>query len=163
MPATSHQTIRLDQGSHASPDDGACVMELASMLAGERFSDHPRSVCPVVAIVLRAYNDAVDDERRQSLYSYAAAAVGTRARRSVTKGRLRRCEAFFGDRVATYNPFFHGRLRAVGLAASAYGRGADDIRHRAFLRLVDELVAMEPMPLPQPARAPESAAALRQA
>jgi hypothetical protein len=53
-------------------------MELASMLAGERFSDRPSTVCPVVGAVVRAYNDAVDDVRRQDLYRFAADAVGTR-------------------------------------------------------------------------------------
>jgi hypothetical protein len=53
-------------------------MELASMLAGERFSDRPTSVCPIVGAVVRAYNDAVDDRRRQDLYRFAADAVGTR-------------------------------------------------------------------------------------
>lgn len=48
------------------------------MLAGERFSDRPSSVCPLVAAVARAYNDAVDDRRRQDLYRFAADAVGTR-------------------------------------------------------------------------------------
>jgi hypothetical protein len=54
-------------------------MEVASMLAGEPFSDEPRSVCPVIAEFLRTYNDQVDDERRQDLFAYAALVVGTRA------------------------------------------------------------------------------------
>jgi hypothetical protein len=45
----SYQTVRLSAGRHRSPDDGACVMELASMLAGEPFSDRPATVCPVIA------------------------------------------------------------------------------------------------------------------
>jgi len=45
MGPVTHQTIRLSRGKHSSPEEGACVMELASMLAGEPFSDHPcRSV-----------------------------------------------------------------------------------------------------------------------
>ena len=78
MPPVTHQTIKLSKGKHASPDDGACVMELASMLAGEPFSDHPASVCPVIGSFLRAYNDSIDDERRQDLYAYAATVVGSR-------------------------------------------------------------------------------------
>jgi hypothetical protein len=53
-------------------------MELASMLAGERFSDRPGSVCPLIAALLRTYNDTLDDRRRQDLYRYAAESVGTR-------------------------------------------------------------------------------------
>ena len=48
------------------------------MLAGEPFSDHPHSVCPVIGSFLRAYNDRIDDRRRQDLYAYAAAVVGSR-------------------------------------------------------------------------------------
>ena len=35
MTRVTHQTVRLTTGKHTSPSDGACVMELASMLAGE--------------------------------------------------------------------------------------------------------------------------------
>jgi hypothetical protein len=42
-------------------------MELASMLAGERFSDRPRSVSRALAAFLRGYNDLLDDKRRQDL------------------------------------------------------------------------------------------------
>jgi hypothetical protein len=72
-----HQTIRLSRGKHDSPDEGACVLELASMLAGEEFSDEPFSVCPVIATLLREHNDSIDDERRQDLYAYAAKVVGS--------------------------------------------------------------------------------------
>ena len=61
MSPVTHQTIKLGKGKHSSPEEGACVMELASMLASEPFSDHPASVCPVIASFLRAYNDSVDD------------------------------------------------------------------------------------------------------
>ena len=78
MVVVSHQTVRLSKGKHSSPDDGACVMELASMLAGEAFSDRPRCVSPAIGAFLRAYNDAVDDSRRQDLYTYASRVVGSR-------------------------------------------------------------------------------------
>ena len=87
----SHQTIRLSKGKHASPSEGACVMELASMLAGEPFSDRPATVCPVIAGFMRAYNDRVDDERRQDLYRYAAEVVGTRTASEIEHARERRC------------------------------------------------------------------------
>jgi hypothetical protein len=77
MQQVSHQTVKLSKGKHSSPKHGACVMELASMLAGEPFSDHPQSVSTPIASFLRAYNDMVDDERRQDLYEYAARTVGT--------------------------------------------------------------------------------------
>jgi hypothetical protein len=91
MTQASHQTVRLSQGKHRDPDHGACVMELASMLAGEPFSDRPRCVDPVIAGFLRTYNDGIDDRRRQDLYPLAAEAVGTRAVSSVQAERARMC------------------------------------------------------------------------
>ena len=55
MPQVSYQTIKLSKGKHLSPEHGACVMELASMLAGGRFSDHPSSVSRPIASFLRSY------------------------------------------------------------------------------------------------------------
>src|SRR4051794_8559268 len=78
MDTISHQNVKLSRGKHRTPEDGACVMELASMLAGERFTDAPQAVCPVIAGFLRAYNDTVDDRRRQDLYGLASQVVGTR-------------------------------------------------------------------------------------
>jgi hypothetical protein len=89
--SVSHQTVTLARGKHPSPAAGACVMELASMLAGEPFTDRPASVCPVIGAFLRSYNDAIDDRRRQDLYRYASAAVGSRASAEVTRRRAERC------------------------------------------------------------------------
>jgi hypothetical protein len=91
MATATHQTIRLGRGAHGSPEQGACVMELASMLAGEKFTDSPKSVSPVITRFLRAYNDRLDDERRQALYGYAARVVGTRASRAVERTRAALC------------------------------------------------------------------------
>src|ERR1700746_1424447 len=74
----SHQNVRLGPGRHPRPGNVVCVMELASMLAGERFGDRPVSVCPVIGAILRAYNDNIDDRRRQDLYRFSADAVATR-------------------------------------------------------------------------------------
>jgi hypothetical protein len=76
--ASHHQTVRLAGGRHRDAGQAVCVLELASMLAGESFTDRPRSVCPTVASILRAYNDVIDDARRQDLYRYASECVGTR-------------------------------------------------------------------------------------
>jgi hypothetical protein len=89
----SYQTIRLSPGRHTSPEQGACVVELASMLAGDPFSDHPQSVCPVIGSFLRAYNDRVDDDRRQDLYRYAAEVVGSNASGVVERARADRLAA----------------------------------------------------------------------
>jgi hypothetical protein len=108
-----HQTVRLARGKHQSPASGACVMELASMLAGEPFTDRPVSVCPVIAAFLRAYNDAVDGRERQRLYLYAALVVGTRADAAVEKERMRRLLAEFEAR--WHDRRRHRRPRVVAL------------------------------------------------
>src|SRR5918911_2223268 len=94
MPGPTHQTVRLSAGRHRSPHAGACVMELASMLADEPFSDRPHSSSPVIGAFLRTYNDGVDDERRQDLYPLAALIVGTAGGRRVEGERASRCLAF---------------------------------------------------------------------
>ncbi len=151
----SHQTIRLSKGKHASPTEGACVMELASMLAGEPFSDRPSSVCPVIAGFMRAYNDRVDDERRQDLYRYASEAVGTRGTPEVEHTRERRClewaEAMRRQRrrplrwVARSGPGSVDRrlgLDAAGTYAARSIRRHGDRTHAGALALIDELIAM---------------------
>src|SRR5918911_4580269 len=94
MPTPSHQTVRLAPGRHRSPHAGACVMELASMLAEEPFSDRSGTVSPVIGAFLRTYNDGLDDERRQDLYPLASLIVGTASSRALEAERATRCLAF---------------------------------------------------------------------
>jgi hypothetical protein len=69
-------------------------MELASLLAGEPFSDRPRCVDPVIAAFLRAFNDRLDTRTREQLRPYARAVIGTAGDRRVTRARRARCLAF---------------------------------------------------------------------
>jgi hypothetical protein len=152
MTETMHQVVKLGRGKHSSPDHGACVMELASMLAGERFSDRPRTVCPVIGAFLRTYNDALDDERRQDLYPYAADAVGTLADADVERRRAERCVEFTdemapGSRFVLRRWSSRRRLAAAGeLAARAASRSLDERRHARTLRFVRELMAVGSLP-----------------
>ena len=57
----------LGRGRHASPEDGACLMEYTSVLAGLRFSDRPRCTAPTLASVARLINDATSDDARPEL------------------------------------------------------------------------------------------------
>jgi len=68
----------LSAGKHRSPDEGACFMELASVLAGEAFSDRPRCTHPLLAEVARRVNDTLDDVRRQRLVTLVPAVVGVK-------------------------------------------------------------------------------------
>lgn len=156
MPPISHQTIKLSRGRHSSPEHGACVMELASMLAGESFSDHPRSVSRPLASFLRGYNDLLDDRRREALYGYAAQAVGTANSQAVEEARAARLLAWADqqwERRASRSLLDRIRLRRACSERSAdpepagtYAvhsiRKVNDETHAAVLTLVDELIAM---------------------
>jgi hypothetical protein len=141
MPEWSHQTIRLSRGRHSSPADGACVMELASMLAGESFSDHPQSVCPVIGEFLRTYNDAVDDERRQDLYAYAAAVAGTRRTRMDERLRARLCAEAIRRCAGRWGTAWRPWRAQVGCRAAARLAGTRG-GHPAALELLDRLIAV---------------------
>jgi hypothetical protein len=151
MSNSTHQTVELAAGKHMSPDDGACVMELASMLAGEPFGDRPRSVCPVIGAVLRPYNDCVGPDRRQDLYAYAARVVGTRASRKITALRARTALRFFAEEAAParrtrLSPFGFAlaawRLPAISRASARYARASSGESHAVLLSLVDRLIAL---------------------
>ncbi len=90
----TYQTVKLSAGRHAEPRLGACVMELASMLAEEKFTDRPATISPVIGALLRTYNDGLDDARRQDLYPLASLIVGTSAGRSLEQERASHCLAF---------------------------------------------------------------------
>ena len=54
-------------GATATPSAGPAFMELASVLAGERWSDHPSCTHPLLAQLARQVNDAISDEGRRLL------------------------------------------------------------------------------------------------
>jgi hypothetical protein len=157
MSPATHQTIKLGRGKHHAPDEGACVMELASMLAGEDFSDHPISVCPVIGSLLRAHNDSIDEQRRQDLYAYAAKVVGSRSSSAVQDARAARLIAWsraVKRRQAAQSRLPRG-LRSVGRLVKlmffethshAFYRLTEhnDVTHAEVLRLLDELLAITP-------------------
>jgi hypothetical protein len=162
MTVPSHQTVRLVRGRHSSRRAGVCVMELASMLAHEPFSDRARCIAPTIGAFLRTYNDGLDDDRRQDLYPVAAAIVGTTARRSVERERVNRCLAF-----AREHGRLPGRRAALGLAtpgaagAWAARTALDAGAHEEALALVEDLIALSDTPSRWP-RALDPARVLRE-
>ncbi len=68
----------LSRGRHRSPKRGACFMELASVLAGERWSDHPSCTHPLLAELAREVNDRISDAGRQQLTPLIPSVVGRR-------------------------------------------------------------------------------------
>ena len=54
-------------GGH-QPNSKMCVMEAAAYVAGEKWSDHPSCVSPLLGAFLRSWNDAIlDDKARTDL------------------------------------------------------------------------------------------------
>jgi hypothetical protein len=66
----------LSRGKHRNPRKGACFMELASYLAGERWSDHPSCTHSLLAYVARLVNDYTSDEGRPHLAELIPSVIG---------------------------------------------------------------------------------------
>ncbi|MBV9804981.1 MAG: hypothetical protein JO130_17405 [Solirubrobacterales bacterium] len=156
MPPISHQTVKLSRGRHSSPEHGACVMELASMLAGESFSDHPRSVSRPIASFLRGYNDLLDDRRRVDLYRFAAQAVDTAGPSEIERARVARLLAWGDERwrrrtACSLIDSLRQRRAVKGRASDpepagtyavhAIGKITDEA-HAAVIVLIDDLIAI---------------------
>ena len=69
----------LSRGKHRSPRRGACFMELASYLAGERWSDKPACTHPLLAHLARLVNDLTEDSERPRLAVLIPAVIGLRS------------------------------------------------------------------------------------
>jgi len=66
----------LSRGRHRNPRKGACFMEMASFLAGERWSDHPACTHPLLAELARGVNDCTSDEARARLGTLIPSVIG---------------------------------------------------------------------------------------
>jgi hypothetical protein len=142
-------------------------MELASLLAGEPFSDHPFSVCPVIGSLMRSYNDAIEDDRRQQLYPYAARLLGTRSSDAVTEARAEHIRAWMRGnrrprpkfartpRWLRWSPSSSSRDEWSGTLAVRTIRRHTAQTHAQVLRLIDELIEIGRPELPEGAPAEE--------
>jgi|SRR5690625_1339506 len=66
----------LARGKHRHPRRGACFMELASFLAGERWSDRPACTHPLLAHLARLVNDLTSDDARPRLAVMVPSVIG---------------------------------------------------------------------------------------
>lgn len=81
--------LRLGSGSHPEPngDFNACVMEAVAYVAGEPWTDHPKCASPVIAALLRSWNDSMGDDDRQMLMPLVPRLVGTASTPAVEETR----------------------------------------------------------------------------
>jgi hypothetical protein len=68
----------LSRGKHRSPRQGACFMEMASLLANEPWSDRPRCTHPLLAQLARLVNDHTSDAGRADLVVMIPEVIGVR-------------------------------------------------------------------------------------
>ncbi len=105
----------LSRGKHRNPRKGACFMEYASLLAGERWTDHPQCSHPLLAAVARQVNDHISDGARSRLVGLIPEVIGL-------NGDDPRLDAVIATRcAATAIPVaaeHRQRALAVGLLAS---------------------------------------------
>ena len=104
----------LSRGKHRNPRRGACFMELASFLAGERWSDHPSCTHPLLAEVARTANDRTSDADRPQLAPLIPSVVGLTTDDPRADARIALHCALTALPVA---PFSRQRALAVGVHA----------------------------------------------
>jgi hypothetical protein len=75
------------------------VVELASVIGGEKFTDRPRCVDPVIGAFLRYWNDGVGYADRQRLEPYASLVVGTGGYRRMSRVRRDICLSYAGAKL----------------------------------------------------------------
>jgi hypothetical protein len=82
-------TVSLSSGNHESFEQGACIMELASYVAGEPWSDHPACTCQVITSFMIAWNDALGSnaERDRLLKPLLPIILDTRSTDAVAERR----------------------------------------------------------------------------
>src|SRR5262245_24682379 len=102
----------LTRGKHRSPRKGACFMEIASYLAGEHWSDHPRCTHPLLAAVARLVNDNTSDDARQRLAAMIPAVIGLTSDDPRWNAVIARRAAVTALPVVSFE---HQRALAVGL------------------------------------------------
>ena len=79
--------LQLSAGAHQSLEDGMCVMEAVSYLAGEAFSDSPKCSCPVIGSFLRTWNDGLNNKDRQMLKEFVPLLVNSKSTVAVERKR----------------------------------------------------------------------------
>ena len=114
------------------------------MIGGEKFTDRPKCVCPVVGSFLRCWNDHAGYADRQLLQPYASRVVGTGGYRRISRIRRDLCLSYAGanlDRRLLGRAASRLRMRfriawAVGFFPAVWLKEGAGIyaAHRAFSR-----------------------------
>jgi hypothetical protein len=133
----------LSPGKHRNPRKGACFMEFASYLAGEKWSDRPSCTHPALAELARAVNDHIGAEARQGILPLVPEVIGLNGDEPFADVRIARECAVLALPVV---PVGRARVLALGLlrcedALAEYeGRTTRELSERSR-----EVLESEPM------------------
>jgi hypothetical protein len=128
----------LSRGKHRNPRKGACFMEMASYLAGERWSDHPRCTHPLLAQLARLVNDHTSDTRRSELAGLIPSVIGLTSDDPRVDARIALLSARAGLPVVAalrQNAMAVAILRAERVLANLEGGPADRMDDQSRLAL----------------------------
>lgn len=80
LPLEALAALSLKHGAHEDRSNGLCLLEVVAWVAGEKHSDHPTCVSPVISAFGRAWNDALptDADRDRLLKPLIPLMIGTR-------------------------------------------------------------------------------------
>ena len=139
----------LGAGGHASLQEGACVMEMVSYIAGEPFSDHPACACPVITAFMTRWNDGLPNNaaRDRWIKPLVLEIVGSRALRADgtddTEVLVRRAFLCADAACRQFAPLaFEAAGRALALAG-LIDHAAEMAKHAAQMRALPVINSAE--------------------
>ncbi len=124
----------LSRGKHRNPSKGACFMEFASYLAGERWSDHPSCTHPLLAGLARLVNDHTSDAARPHLAELIPSVIGLTGDDPRLDARIALCSARAALPVVAHErqlAMAVSILSAEHVLAELEGRPAGDLDERS--------------------------------
>jgi hypothetical protein len=89
-------------------------IEAAAWLAGERHSDHPECVCPVIAAYVRPISDWASYYQRQALREFLPRLIGSRS----VEHLVPRAEFLVRQAVTVFLPLMYDELKQTKIAAN---------------------------------------------
>lgn len=141
----------LERGAHPPRTGRACAMEAASWLAGEKWSDHPRSVHRAIASVARWVNDTVEEDERQRLWPLILASLDTASASIRIDRKLTRLARDAGSRATRRSRPVEAWTEVLAEHARLTGHDPAGVPRASIESLYDHLVSTRQ-------RDPESAA-----
>ncbi len=125
----SVKEVRLARGSHKTPEQGMCFMEMAAWFAGEEHSDKPACVSPMLGRMGIMLNDNMGERQRdQTLKPMIPHVVGTFDEDAEGARVQYVAVRAFNYAVHLIAPEFHVRQRPARDAQDVYGMGREIFR-----------------------------------